>query len=179
MTGYTLNHVYFVWLLDKINLSERNIMTSDQYGFLLDAMFQKTFYAVVNKDWNRSVDGELLREKFASEKNMKEPDLGDCRVLEMLVALSIRIENEVMYDHAYGDRTSEWFWMMVRNLGLLQFDNSHFSEKKVDEILTKFLDREYEPDGAGGLFPMKDSEKDQREIEIWWQMQAFILGKYW
>lgn len=180
MSAYTLNYAYFVWLLKKVSVSDRTMMATDQYGYLLDTLYQKTFYAVVNRDWNRGFDGELLREEFASEMGMKEPDIGDCKVLEMLVALSRRIENEIMYDHTYGDRTSEWFWMMVRNLGLLKYDNEHFSEEPVDEILNRFLNREYSFDGVGGVFPMPgEKEKDQRDIEIWWQMQTFMLEKYW
>ena len=64
---------------------------------------------------------------------------------------------------------------MFRNLGLDTARNI----LEVHDILEKLLLREYEFDGTGGLFPLGDwAEEDQRELEIWYQAQLFLMKNY-
>lgn len=46
----------------------------------------------------------------------------------------------------------------------------YFDERYADKVITRFLNREYEPNGAGGLFRIKDCPYDLRSVEIWYQM---------
>ena len=47
-------------------------------------------------------------------------------------------------------------------------------EKRARAILERFLRREYEPDGRGGLFTIKSGRHDMRKIEIWYQMMWYL-----
>jgi hypothetical protein len=44
----------------------------------------------------------------------------------------------------------------------------------VDYVLDRFLDRDYEPDGRGGLFRVKHTDEDLRFVEIWYQMNWYL-----
>lgn len=41
-----------------------------------------------------------------------------CSVLEMIIALAIRLEEHIMDDPDIGNRTGQWFWDMIVSLGL-------------------------------------------------------------
>ena len=36
------------------------------------------------------------------------------------------------------------------------------------------MNREYDSDGKGGLFTVKQSKYDMRTVEIWWQMNWYL-----
>ena len=63
---------------------------------------------------------------------------------------------------------------MLQNLGLLVWPDTHFNINKVDDILTTFIDRKYEPDGKGGLFYIPDCRTDLRDVEIWNQAMWYL-----
>jgi hypothetical protein len=79
-----------------------------------------------------------------------------------------------MGDPDIGNRTGRWFWEMISNLGLFCMDDYNFDLKYVDEVVTKFLDRDYLSNGEGGLFIINDAIKDLREVEIWYQMMWYL-----
>jgi hypothetical protein len=97
-----------------------------------------------------------------------------CSVLEMMIALAKRWEDNVMYDPDYGDRTAEWFWIMMRNLGFTWLDDMRFDPVEANYITDRLLDREYDKDGQGGLFRIKNPNIDMRNTEIWYQMNFFF-----
>ena len=79
-----------------------------------------------------------------------------------------------MDDTRYGNRTSQWFWTMLKNLGLGSMSDEYFDRKKAKENISIFLNREYCPDGTGGLFKLKHCGYDLRDIEIWTQLNWYI-----
>jgi hypothetical protein len=91
----------------------------------------------------------------------------------MLIALAIRCE-EIIDDLEVGDRTSQWFWNMVSNMGLGGMSDTNYDEYAVQDIVTRFLNRDYEPDGRGGLFRVRDWDRDMRRAEIWHQLLAYM-----
>jgi hypothetical protein len=131
-------------------------------------------------DQNRAEDGLSLRYRFALDNGYEDnPDYildildGPCSVLEMMVALALRCE-EVMDDAHIGDRTSQWFWGMIVNLGLGAMYDDLYDRQLVDEIIDTFLDRNYDPDGKGGLFTILNCERDLRDMEIWQQLCWYL-----
>ena len=173
---------YFAWLLDKIDSENRD----DRYLVLLDILHSKEFYWLISNDDNRLQDGKELRITFSEEigiKNIKSLN-NPCSVLEMLVALMFRFDDtmpEPENKKEKKERPSKWFWEMLDNCGLTKYTDEYMTQKdrriEVDEILNKVLSREYAKDGTGGLFPLKDAEVDQRKVEIWYQMNAYVMEK--
>ena len=170
---------YFEWLFNLV-CGER-FSENISYRKLLMTLHSVEFTYFVPNDENRASDGEDLRYRFAITQGYDDAEdfvllalEGPCSVLEMMVALSMRCEENIMDDPHIGDRTGQWFWEMISSLGLrTQFDD-RFDEARVNEAITKFLNRDYEPNGRGGLFTIKNCPLDMREIEIWVQMWRFI-----
>ena len=79
-----------------------------------------------------------------------------------------------MDDPTIGNRTSQWFWQMVTNLGLGSMSDRLFNEEYVKETINKFMNREFEPDGKGSLFRIRNCQQDLREVEIWMAMLWYL-----
>jgi hypothetical protein len=148
-------------------------------------LFEKQFYWTVPNDDNRAEDGKDLRPTYCGTKytTFVERALeGPCSVLEMLIALAQRIE-EMLATRQGPDRTKQWFWEMIHNLGLQEFldgdpseeqDRKHYHNQ---EALDMFLKRKYPANGRGSLFP--HTGLDARNVEIWYQMQSYYNEKYY
>ena len=148
---------------------------------LLLKLFHKEFYDIIGNDQNRIVYGKMLRNRYLIEHNLEDHDLeflGVCTVLEMMIALAESIDFEIMWDGT--KRQDIWFWEMIENLELYKYDDSHYrysDEKNVDYIIDRLLDRTYDADGYGGLFPIDSPHFDQRYLEIWYQAQTYFHQK--
>ena len=169
-----INDEYFEYLCELIDAKRFSRRVS--YRKLLMRLHDTEFTWFVPYDDNRADDGIQLRRRFAlmrSDMSLVDYILGPCSVLEMMVALAVRCET-IMDDTCYGDRTGQWFWGMVNNLGLGSMTDSKFDKSEVDYIIARFLNREYEPNGNGGLFTVKNYERDMRTIEIWCQLSWYL-----
>lgn len=170
MGNPVVDNAYYDWLLNIINYDDT------EYDISLTTLFNIEFSWDVANDDNRAEDGIVLRSTFMSEEGWNTSpceDLG-CSILEMMIALAIRIEDDIMWD-GENNRTDKWFWEMFRNLGLDKVK----SVLDVYDILEVFLFREYDADGKGGLFPLKNNNSvDAREIEIWYQAQLYLMENY-
>ncbi len=174
MTRKELNNLYFEWMYQLVD--GEGYSEGLSYRKLFKHLHETEFIFSVPMDANRADDGTDLRYRFAYEKSYDNRiiaaylDDRPCSVLEMMAALSLRCEEHIMDDPDIGDRTGQWFWGMIRNLGLDSMDDSRFDAVYTDDIISRFLEREYSPDGGGGLFTVKNCMYDLREIEIWYQM---------
>lgn len=170
-----INNEYFKWLFDLVCGKRYSKQVS--YKKLLTYLHDTEFIYIIERDRNRAEDGIDLRYRFAYEcfddPNVKTYLTGPCSVLEMMVALAIRCEDN-MDDPRVGDRTGQWFWGMIVNLGLGSMTDNHFDKHRVRDVLQRFLEREYEPDGRGGLFTIKNCKYDLRDIEIWYQLSWYL-----
>ena len=92
----------------------------------------------------------------------------------MMVALSLKCEEHIMYDPELGDRTSEWFWGMLKSMKLDLMDDIHFDEEYVKRTVTKCLDHRYTKTGKGGFFTISNCRYDLRTVDIWRQMCWYI-----
>lgn len=167
---------YFEWL---VNLVCGQRYSKPIYQKLLMRLHSTEFRYSIRRDRNRADDGENLRYRFALFHNYDVPttmaDLArPCSVLEMMIALAIRCEEQIADDTTYGDRTAQWFWNMVVNMGLGGMVDSMYDEEYVGVTLHRFLSRKYEPDGRGGLFRIRDCPDDMRKEEIWRQALWYL-----
>ena len=170
-----VNDEYFDWLCEIIDSKRFSKQVS--YRKLLMHLHNIEFTWFIPYDDNRADDGVKLRRKYALARNDEELSdyiSGPCSVLEMMVALAIRCEESIMDDTLYGNRTGQWFWGMIHNLGLSPMNDSNFDAEFVDDVIARFLNREYEPDGKGGLFTIKNCDHDLRTVEIWRQLSWYL-----
>lgn len=176
MSAY-LDETYSGWLYDQIFLSGA-VDPGHSYRELTYILYTTEFVWLVPNDDNRVEDGKALRYEFLDETGIEIPeeedywlDLG-CSVLEALFALARRL------DFQTGRGMEYWYLKMLENLGLLEYhDDNHIPESKIKKILDQFIWRTYSFDGTGGLFPLRYPESDQREAEIWYQMNAYLLER--
>lgn len=170
-----IGNEYFEWMYNLVCGKKFSKKTSFRY--LLEMLHDIEFKYSIPKDQNRAEDGIDLRYRFARLQDCEDMlDYldGPCSVFEMMVALSVRCEETIMDDPSVGDRTGQWFWGMIVNLGLGSMTDNRFDRDYVEDVISTFLDREYEPDGKGGLFTVEDCIYDLRTVEIWHQMCWYL-----
>lgn len=164
----TLQEEYFEWLYNLV-CGER-YTSKISYRKLLTYLHHTEFTWLLPNDQNRAEDGINLRYRFTEELP------GSCSVLEMMIGLAIRCEEWIMDNPNYGNRTRQWFWSMISSLGLGSVHDERFDEAYVKQIVIRFLNREYQPDGRGGLFTIRNCEYDLRDVEIWYQLCWYLDG---
>lgn len=168
---------YFEWMMRKVDAFRRN---RPSYYRLLEELNNTEFEFIIDMDANRVEDGIDLRYRFAYENDIDYSFISElfyddrCSILEMMVALAIDCEEHIMYDQEIGDRTPRWFWSMIDSLGLMDYDDAHYNERRVKEILSRFIKRKYKPNGEGGLFTLKHPKEDLRTVEIWYQLNWYL-----
>lgn len=179
---------YFEWMYDFV--CDRSYPKELSYRKLLMMLHGIEFTYTIPKDKNRAMDGMELRYRFALAKGYEkviphsyiyyEDEYvakcldGPCSVFEMMLALAIRCEKDIMDNPIFGNRISQWFWGMISNLGLSGMTDAHFDREYVNDVIKKFLARDYEPDGKGGLFRVRHCSEDLRKVEIWWQLCWYL-----
>lgn len=167
----TLDLRYLHWLYNQVgDIKERN--KSLTYWNLFKQLHSVEFIWMVPNDDNRVQDGWALRHEWAAEFHIPDPEWAapGCSFLEMMIGLSRRLSFE-----AEGD-VDTWFWHLIDNLGLQsctdQFEYDHI---EADDRINAVIWRTYDRNGRGGLFPLRRARRDQREVEIWYQMSAYLL----
>lgn len=178
MTRTAIQESYFDWIYDLV--CKDRFAETNSFRKLLSYLHSMEFTYSVSNDANRADDGVDLRYKFALYSDIPNAEAritGPCSVLEMMVALAIN-EEQIMHDPKIGDRTGQWFWRMIVNLGLGGMTDARFNRYEVKDAVNRFLNREYEPDGRGGLFTIKNCRYDLRDIEIWTQMCYYMDKVY-
>lgn len=176
MNRLEIEEKYFEWVCDIVSSSR----FSNEYSYykLLKYLHDTEFVCRIKNDNDRVSDGIRLRHRYASAQADSDYILesldSPCSILEMMVSLSLRCEESIMSDPEYGDRTGQWFWKMIVNLGLGSMYNKLFDEPYVKKVINDFLKRDYEPDGRGGLFTIKNKNVDLRSVDIWTQMMWYL-----
>lgn len=172
---FVLESEYLQWMYDIVFGGSYH-----SYRKLFKRLHEIKFRYTIPNDGNRAEDGVCLRYRFGLANGYSQHeianllDISDCSVLEMMLALCNRCEEKIMQNPVYGNRTGLWFLYMLDSLGLSDMTDDIFDRKKVDWIIDAFLDRNYSPCGAGGLFTLKNPAKDLRNVEIWYQAMWFF-----
>lgn len=177
MTGEPLDETYFEWLYSQVApVSLKNPRRT--YWRLLKQLHTKQFVWFIPNDDNRVADGKDLRAEFLNEMDISERDEDwmalECSVLEMLIGLS----RGVAFIDLEGQSPSHWFWLFLDNLGLRSYvDAQSRDDMEIDEILNRLIFRNYDEDGRGGIFPLRNPEKDQRKVELWYQANYYVIER--
>lgn len=181
MTRNELNNLYFEWMCGIV--CNKEYIGNKSYTRLLKKLHATPFNYTIEMDGNRFEDGVDLRYRFGYTYDYSDStiayylDVHPCSMLEMMVALSLRIEEHIMCDDTIGDRTAKWFWGMIDNLGLIGLDDGfHYSENLVMQAVRRLERHEYGPNGEGGLFTVENPREDMRNVEIWYQANWYLCN---
>ena len=169
-----LDEAYLRWLYSQV-ASPRLRSPQKTFWKLTRTMYTTEFVWLVPNDDNRVEDGKCLRDEFLEKSRTHRVDsawlaLG-CSFLEMIIALSRRLAFE-------AQRTPDWwFWQMMENLGLQDcHDASEIDEDEIRRKLETVIWRTYKSNGHGGLFPLTRPTLDQRKVELWYQLNTYLLA---
>jgi hypothetical protein len=176
----SLTNRYFDWLCEKVNPSRP--ATDISWDRLLAQMFNTDFFWSIPNDDNRAFDGKVLRDQFAYEEGLQrysEIIRDECSLLEMLIALAERCDVDIMAIQQPTERQAgHWFWIFLENCGVLEYDDRHYDATMVEVIFSQVMRRNYLYNGVGGFFPLQIASEDQREVELWYQMNEWLEEKY-
>lgn len=172
-----LDELYLTWLYSQV-ASVRLKNPARTYWVLLRALYKTEFVWLVANDDNRLEDGRDLRYEFIQQEAIGGVDeewltIG-CSLLEMLLGLSRRLAFESDED----DDVSAWFWHLLNNIHLSNFNDDVVDEKHeeyIAHVLETVIWRNYRSDGVGGLFPLRKPREDQRKVELWYQLSTYLL----
>lgn len=170
-----LEELYLTWLYRQVGY---NGSPSRTHWSLFKKLHDTEFFWNVPNDDNRVEDGIQLRYEFMDDEDLIYVDpewleLG-CSVLELLIGLSRRLSFE-----AEGE-PRVWFWEMLENLGIAGLTDRRYTphaEREVEKVLDRLIWRRYDNKGRGGLFPLSHPHGDQRKVELWVQMNDYILER--
>lgn len=156
---------YYGWLISQVQITSNRT-----YFELFERMHNLEFVWFVPNDDNRIQDGLDLRTEFLDGRHGKL-HLGGATVLEVLIALSRRTA------FTAGGKAEHWAWKLLKNLRLNKmFDPlTDQARSKIDDILEALVWRTYQTNGRGGFFPVTHSLDDQTKLEIWYQMNVYVM----
>lgn len=158
---------YFEWLCGQVATPAG----AGSYEDVMLLMFDMSFIWLVPNDENRVADGLEVRLLFNADKGYKEDIRGvPVCFLEVLIGLSRR------FAFLVDRHPADCAWDLMKNLKLGGFHDPLRPKevRKVTDILETATWRRYGRDGSGGFFPLTRPKNDQREVEIWYQMTAYI-----
>lgn len=169
---------YFLWLCDVVNADMA------RYSELLWNLHDMDFVWCLDLDESRANDGLALRERWYNQNPYEDWIVfleKSCSVLEALVGLALRME-DMLSDINTGDRTRVWFWEMVRNLGLKRYTNEVVLTDPqavidIQMIVERWMNREFDVDGQGSIFPLDYPVHDQRGLSIVYQLYDYLADK--
>lgn len=169
-TDLELRLAYLQWLEHLLTYEGKHANRS--YSDLVTAMFDTEFKWSVPLDDNRAADGLELRAEFAELHGFNRRDvlaLGPCSFVEVLIGLARRMA------FVSGGTPHYWSWQLLGNLELERLWD-RLSRSKMTHarhVMQRVINRTYEPNGVGGFFPLAWPERDQREVELWYQLNAY------
>lgn len=173
----TTDELYFGWLYEFVADPECSD-PSRSYLMLCAQLYKLPFSWSIDMDENRAHDGLELRDEYVKCEGDVVPIEWyqlDCSIFEMLIALSRRAAFQSSWS------PSEWFFKIVENLGLGGLSDDVYKEghrAKIRRAAYKAVNRSYRSDGRGGFFPLRDPGRDQREVELWYQLSAYLQENF-
>ena len=141
------------------------------YETAMASMLDIEFIPYIGNDTDRALDGLMLRHLYGHKIDGIIPE---CTMLEMIIGLCMRLQEE--FEDEFEDNTyGYWFSEIMNNL---KIEEDCEDEDYIFEVVTDARDRRYDFNGNGGFFPLKHASRDQRKVEIWYQMSEYLMEKY-
>lgn len=162
-----LDHDYYEWLISEIA-----IPNGKTYNHLFEIMHNTEFVWTIPNDDNRLQDGLSLRIEFLNGRG-RALDLQGATLLEVLVSLSRRVA------FIAGSTPRKWAWRLLKNLRLHTKSDplTESDVARINDVLDALIWRTYDADGRGGFFPLSNPKQDQTKVEIWYQMNQYVIER--
>ena len=163
---------YFEWLVNTVDIGEHEDMLP-----VLSYLFKKDYIWYKDLDGTQAMNGVALRKKYANEF-CPEID-GDfkskpCSVLEILVALSLAVEDDICGEPGEED-PGRWFWEWLENLGIDErCTGKGYSKDYLDQCIDDWLEGDITKNGKRSPFPVKRKGVDIRKKTLWMQCMAYV-----
>lgn len=174
-----LDERYLDWLYGQVARNVKTRVRARTHRKLCEQLSKIVFVAYVPHDENRIADAKDLRYEYLAEieDEQGDPDWmrSPCSMLELLVVLSRMLAFEM------DDPVQPWFWHLVETLDLEQFNDRDYdihAEEAIAEACDRVIWRTYKGNGEGGLFPLRRPKRDQRKVELWYQLNAYLLEQF-
>ena len=193
---------YFNYLLSTI--SDHDHDAEKEYTKLCTLLFNTPYVVLNPMDANRVSDVTVLRDSWLNSIRIKDEQLRleyakdieatGTSILEVLIALVLKINNQVLADPDRPELPANLFWNLIDNIvayGSFGSKYTKASEVLTDDIwcdfasdtmiacLNRINTRTYHPDGVGGLFPLRNPKINQRKEELWTCCMACINENYY
>lgn len=167
MTTTPIDYDYFNWLVSQIA-----VPPDKSFNEMFSIMHNTEFHWTVPNDDNRLQDGIDLRSDFLNGRRAKLHLFG-ATFLEIVVSLSQRLAFQT------SQPANRWAWRLIKNIRLNKMSDPLTREKVsiVKDTLDTLIWRTYREDGRGGFFPLKHPDEDQTKVEIWYQMNKYIIER--
>lgn len=175
---------YFVWLRSMIGIDAildipvRNETEAQAKQDLLMTLFTIPFEVLLEEDAARAADGLALRDLYISsgvasgdegDKVVETLETAPCSMLELLIGLAIRIVDiAISPEDVIENHVGYWFGRLLANI-----TSGLDTEEHIVKACARINTRAYRPDGFGGIFPVASPNRDMRDVELWYQLQAW------
>ena len=161
---------YFEWLYKKA-------FADDSYLELAKILFNIRFTWSVSFDKNRAADGISMRRSYLFENGRAREsyhwDDSECTFFEMFVGLATKFA--MLLDKDVHDSVLH----LLRNTEFYSMKNGYVGEYDALAVTDTIMDRTYDFDGDRGFFPLRTPKQDQRDVELLYQMNQYIIEYGW
>ena len=176
---------YYEFLLSFLGEGEDQLPSIFDSYHLLWKLHHTEFRYSAMMDRNRDMDGREWRNRYGGEISpafLRRP----ASVLEVLLGLADRMAFELDDE----DGLAPYFWEMLDNLGInftdYQFAEGLVTDRQVDKAVQRWMSRQYDDYGRGGIFPLEfvpelygsNEFQNQNRLELWYQMQLYLAENY-
>lgn len=181
----TIRGCYFAYLTELVKMYADN---RDEYIFVLRSLHSIPMLSLMPNDENICEWGLELRRGFGYAYPMFDEDAiiealpPQCTMLEAAIFMSERTNEQIARDTYDIHGNSDIFWeMILENVGLMEYNETKISRSRramdqVEVILRHLNERDYEPDGEGNWFWLREPRNgiDMRKIPLTEQMWAYV-----
>lgn len=164
MMKYFNDVEYFDWLYAEA-------FPGNRWYEVMETLHEVTFVwdHNIEHDVNRASDGIQLRRDYLFEcgegREHYDFDVNDASFFEVYVGLAKKMAHLL-------DKTLPSAMDYILRMG--PFNNRMVADE-VREIAECVMNREYDYNGVGGLFPLESAARDQRDVELIYQMNLHVL----
>lgn len=167
-----MNKKYFEWLKNQVDFLD----FPEAYDKLFLALYMTEFTWKHPMDRNRALEAIEIRSGYVQDTGTTISFTLPVNVLEVLISIARRMN--FICSSFDEDKTKIIFWRLLSNLGLTAMVDSKYQkldgDNRVEFILDIWMERLYGKDGRGGIFPMDNPRQNQREVELWYQMNQYL-----